>query len=109
LFNSFWKGMPYPFKDDALKAYLDAQKIPMHVQKQYFDTFVLSRGGVTTADNGEVKRKLGFSNVQSFDKATLDAVTRVASTRSGEDCGEGFEATASVVDNLIALLRVDQR
>ena len=90
LFNSFWKGLPYPFKDDALRAYLDAQKIPMFVQKQYFDTFVLSRAGVAAQDNRDVKRKLGFANEQPFSKAMLDAVTRVASTRTGEDCGEGF-------------------
>jgi hypothetical protein len=90
LFNSFWKGLPYPFKDDALKAYLDAQRIPMFVQKQYFDTFVLSRAGVATQDNLEVKRKLGFANEQSFPKAMLDTVRRVASTSMGDDCGEGF-------------------
>jgi hypothetical protein len=90
LFNSFWKGLPYPFKDDALKAYLDAQKIPMFVQKQYFDTFVLSRAGVAARDNREVKRKLGFADVQPFSKTMLDAVTRVASTSMGDDCGEGF-------------------
>jgi hypothetical protein len=90
LFNSFWKGLPYPFKDDALKAYLDAQKIPMFVQKQYFDTFVLSRAGVAAQDNSAVKRKLGFANEQPFSKTMLDAVTRVASTSMGEDCGEGF-------------------
>jgi hypothetical protein len=90
LFNPFWKGMPYPFKDEALQSYLAAQEIPMFVQKQYFDTFVIGRNGVTAADNGEVKRKLGFSDVQSFDKTTLDAVGRVASTSVGDDCGEGF-------------------
>src|SRR5690349_18690108 len=90
LFNSFWQGLPYPFKDDALKAYLDAQKIPMLAQKQYFDTFVLSRGGIEARDNAEVKSKLGFAKEQRFSRTMLDAVTRVASTRTGEDCGEGF-------------------
>lgn len=92
LFNPFWPGMPYPFKDDALKAYLDAQKIPMLPQKQYFDTYVLTRGGVAMDANHAMKSKLGFADVQPFNKAMLDAVTRVASTRVGEDCGEGFEA-----------------
>src|ERR1043166_2273769 len=27
LFNPFWKGMPYPFKDDEVQADLAAQKI----------------------------------------------------------------------------------
>ena len=103
LFNSFWKGLPYPFKDDALKAYLDAQKIPMFVQKQYFDTFVLSRAGVAAQDNREVKRKLGFANEQHFSKTMLDAVMRVASTSMGDDCGEGFrqpDAWAKVLASL---------
>ena len=90
LFNPFWKGMPYPFKDEPLAAYLAAQKIPMLAQKQYFDTFVLSRAGVTTKVNDEVKRKLGFAKEQPFNKAMLDAVTRVASTAEGDDCGEGW-------------------
>ncbi len=37
LFNSFWNGMPYPFKDDDLMAYLDAQRVAVLPQKQYFD------------------------------------------------------------------------
>lgn len=90
LFNPFWKGMPYPFKDEALRAYLDEQKIPLLPQKQYFDTYVLTRGGVTLQANHEVKAKLGFADVQPFNKAMLEAVTRVASTSLGEDCGEGF-------------------
>jgi hypothetical protein len=91
LFNPFWKGMPYPFKDEALQAYLAAQKIPMYPQKQYFDTYVLGRAGVTMQDNAEVKRKLGFESVQRFGKAVLDALTHVASTSEGDDCGEGWQ------------------
>ena len=91
LFNPFWKGMPYPFKDDALAAYLDAQKVPMLAQKQYFDTYVLTRGGVKMTDNHAMKAKLGFDDVQPFNKAMLDAVTRVASTAEGDDCGEGWK------------------
>jgi L-ascorbate metabolism protein UlaG (beta-lactamase superfamily) len=90
LFFPFWKGIPYPFKDDDLRAYLDAQKIPVLPQKQYFDTYVLTRNGVTLENNHAVKAKLGFSDEQRFDKAMLDAVTRVASTTTGEDCGESF-------------------
>jgi len=90
LFNPFWKGMPYPFKDDDLKAFLEAQKIPLVPQKQYFDTYVLTRSGVSMKPNHEVKSKLGFADEQPFNKAMLEAVTRVASTSMGEDCGEGF-------------------
>ena len=92
LFNPFWPGMPYPFKDADLKAYLDAQGIPMLPQKQYFDTYVLTKNGVAMEANHAVKAKLGFADVQPFKQAMLDAVKRVASTSNGEDCGEGFSA-----------------
>ena len=92
LFNAFWPGMPYPFKDDALRSYLEAQKIPLIAQTQYFDKFVLTRSGVTTDANHDVKSKLGFDDVKKFSRSMLDAVDRVASTSIGDDCGEGFAA-----------------
>ena len=90
LFYPFWPGMPYPFKDDALRTYLDAQKIPLVAQTQYFDKFVLSAAGVARDVNHDVKSKLGFSDTQKFSQSLLDAVDRVASTSFGDDCGEGF-------------------
>jgi hypothetical protein len=90
LFNPFWAGMPYPFKDDALRAYLDSQKIPLVAQTQYFDKFVLSRSGVARETNHAVKRALGFADEQRFSGALLEAVDRVAATTIGDDCGEGF-------------------
>ena len=90
LFNPFWKGMPYPFKDDALVGYLKEQKIPLMPQKQYFDKYVLTKGGVAMEDNAAMKKRMGFANEQPFNKAMLDAVQRVASTSVGDDCGEGF-------------------
>jgi hypothetical protein len=90
LFNPFWPGMPYPFKDDALKAYLEEQKIPLLAQQQYFDTYVLAKSGVTMDVNHAMKSKLGFADVQPFKQAMRDAVMRVASTSEGDDCGEGF-------------------
>ena len=92
LFNPFWKGMPYPFKDDALVAYLKDQRIPLMPQKQYFDKYVLTKSGVTMADNAAMKKRLGFSDEQKFAKRMLDAVALVPSTVMGDDCGEGFEA-----------------
>ena len=92
LFNPFWAGMPYPFKDADLAAYLDAQKIPTQAQGQYFDTYVLAPSGVTMKDNHAVKAKLGFSDVQTFKQSLLDAVQTVASTSEGDDCGEGWRA-----------------
>jgi len=90
LFNPFWSGMPYPFKDDALRTYLDAQKIPALAPTQYFDKFVLTRSGVARDANHAVKSALGFADVQRFSQSLLEAVTRVASTSVGDDCGEGF-------------------
>ena len=103
LFYPFWPGMPYPFKDADLSAYLAAQSIPMMPQKQYFDTYVLTKSGVAMRDNAEVKAKLGFSKEQRFDKAMLEAVTRVASTTTGEDCGESFGAPNAWTTQLAGL------
>jgi L-ascorbate metabolism protein UlaG (beta-lactamase superfamily) len=90
LFNPFGPGMPYPFKDDALRTYLDTQKIPLLAQTQYFDKFVLTPAGVTRDANHAVKSALGFADVQRFSRVLLDAVDEVASTSVGDDCGEGF-------------------
>jgi hypothetical protein len=90
LFNAFWPGLPYPFKDDALRDYLGAQMIALMPQTQYFDKFVLTRSGVTTDGNHAVKSKLGFADVQRFSQAMLDAVAQVDSTSIGDGCGEGF-------------------
>jgi hypothetical protein len=84
--------MPYPFKDDALRTYLDAQKIVLVPQTQYFDKFILSRTGVASDVNHAVKDALGFADAQRFSQSLLDAVTQVASTSVGDDCGEGFAA-----------------
>lgn len=94
LFNNFWTGMPFPYKDDNLKAYLDGQSIALMPETQYFDKYRLDASGVTRVDNHSIKHKLGFSDVQPFDTAMLDAVTRVASTSYGDTCGEGGIETA---------------
>jgi hypothetical protein len=90
LFNAFWPGMPYPYKDDALRAYLGVQKIALQPQTQYFDKFVLTRAGVAKDANHAVKSKLGFTDDQRFSSALIDATKLVASTNVGDDCGEGF-------------------
>jgi hypothetical protein len=90
LFNSFWKGMPYPFKDDALSAYLQAQNVALLPQKQYFDKYILTKSGVQMDANLAVKQKLGFAPEQKFSRAMTDAVALVSSTSIGDDCGEGF-------------------
>ncbi|RZJ11964.1 MAG: hypothetical protein EOP39_04985 [Rubrivivax sp.] len=90
LFHPFWRGLPYPFKDENLSAYLTAQNIQLVPQRQYFDKFVLTTHGIDVDVNREVKRKLGFADQQHFSKSLQDAVSRVASTSVGDDCGEGF-------------------
>jgi hypothetical protein len=90
LFNPFWPGMPYPFKDDPLRDYLGAQNVVLVPQTQYFDKFILSHTGVASDVNHAVKSALGFDDAQRFSQSLLDAVTQVASTSMGDDCGEGF-------------------
>jgi len=90
LFNPFWPGMPYPFKDEPLRDYLGAQKVAFVPQTQYFDKFILSRSGVASDVNHAVKSALGFADAQRFSQSLLDEVARVASTSLGDDCGEGF-------------------
>lgn len=92
LFNSFWGGIPYPFKDEPLRDYLAKQKIKLVPETQYFDKFLLTSAGVSTDTNHAVKRQLGFADTQQFSSATMDAVSQVASTSVGDDCGEGFNA-----------------
>jgi hypothetical protein len=91
LFNAFWPGMPYPFKDDALAAYLTEQKVSLIAETQYFDKFVLSPSGVAKLANHDVKSRLGFEDTKRFSQSLLQAVSQVASTSVGDDCGEGFE------------------
>jgi len=45
---------------------------------------------MTTDVNHDVKSKLGFADAQRFSRSLLEAVDRVASTNTGDDCGEGF-------------------
>jgi hypothetical protein len=92
LFNSFWAGAPYPYKDEALREYLSTQKIQLALETQYFDKFILTQAGVRADTNHAVKSKLGFSDTKRFSAAMADAVSQVASTSIGDDCGEGFNA-----------------
>ncbi len=104
LFNAFSPGIPYPYKDDALKVYLDSQKIAIVPEAQYFDKFVLTKNGVTTEMNHDVKSKLGFEDTKRFSMSLLDAVTRVSSTSVGDDCGEGFQPPSDWEKAFAALL-----
>lgn len=90
LFNPFWPGLPYPFKDEALRDYLAAQHVTLLPERQYFDRFVLTAEGVAPQSNHAVKAQLGFTDEQVFRQSLLDRVDLVASTSLGDDCGEGF-------------------
>jgi L-ascorbate metabolism protein UlaG (beta-lactamase superfamily) len=54
LFNPFEPGLPFPFVDATLSAYLASQNIPMMPQHQYFDTYRLDASGVTATPNHAV-------------------------------------------------------
>ncbi|MDB5954218.1 MBL fold metallo-hydrolase [Ramlibacter sp.] len=107
LFNAFWPGMPYPFKDEALASYLQAESVSLMPQQQYFDRYILTKAGVQRDENLAVKSKLGFAPQQKFSRAVLDAVTQVSSTSVGDDCGEGF-AVPSAWANAFAGLQAPE-
>jgi L-ascorbate metabolism protein UlaG (beta-lactamase superfamily) len=86
LFNSFEGGMPFPFKDDLLSAYLASQGIQLMPQSQYFDTYRLDAKGVTMTPNHSVKQKLGYSDVQAFDPIVANIVRAASTTVAPDDC-----------------------
>jgi hypothetical protein len=86
LFNPFFPGLPFPFKDATLQTYLDSQGIPMLPQTQYFDKYRLDRNGVTKVPNTAQKAKLGFSDVQPFAATTLRAAAVMQTTALPDDC-----------------------
>jgi hypothetical protein len=88
LFNAFEPGLPFPFVDNTLRAFLDANGIQMMPQGQYFDTYRLDSAGVTMKVNHSVKQKLGFSDVQSCTPATAAVARAVSATVGPEDCDQ---------------------
>jgi L-ascorbate metabolism protein UlaG (beta-lactamase superfamily) len=86
LFNPFEAGMPFPFVDANLSAFLDSQGIQLMPQSQYFDTYRLDASGVTMTPNHSVKQKLGFADVQPFDAATAAVARAVSTTVAPDDC-----------------------
>ncbi len=88
LFAPFEGGMPFPFVDAALSAYLASQGVALMPELQYFDTFRVDSSGVTRTPNHDVKQKLGYPDVQPFPAAT-QAVTRAATaTVAPDDCND---------------------
>ena len=85
LFNPFLPGLPFPYPDAKLKAYLDAQGIALLPQTQYFDKYRLDRDGVTKVPNTAQKQKLGFADVQPFSVASVLSSATVSSSRDTTD------------------------
>jgi hypothetical protein len=87
LYSPFLKGLPFPYRDAALQAYLRAQGIPLSTQTQYFDKFRLDRSGVTKVPNTAQKQKLGFADVQPFTAAAATGLRSAAPDAvSSDDC-----------------------
>lgn len=88
LFNPFFTGLPFPYSDPALESMLAADGITLMPQRQYMDAFRLDSSGVTAVPNHEVKRKLGFSDVQEFTgSAAAAAQARQAAASHDRCCG----------------------
>ncbi len=88
LFNPFWPGMPFPFVDAALAAFLDSEGIQFLPQHQYFDKYVLDEHGVRPVPNHEVKQRLGFSDVQPFTPTGAATARAVSAAIGPEDCDQ---------------------
>lgn len=88
LFNPFWPGLPFPFGDNNLAAYLDSLGIQFLPQHQYFDKYRLDEDGVTAVPNHEVKQRLGFSDVQAFTPSTAATARAVSAAIGPEDCDQ---------------------
>lgn len=66
LYSPFLAGVPTPYSDGALTAYLAAQGISLLPQTQYMDGYAVTPGGVERLENRELKASLGFDVVQAF-------------------------------------------
>ncbi len=78
LYAPFFNGLPLPYRDPNLTAYLAAQGILP--QTQYFDKYVLDRKGVAKVPNTAQKAKLGFPDVQPFPAAASRAAAAQETT-----------------------------
>jgi hypothetical protein len=61
LWGAFDAGVPKPYADIALEAFLKSSAIPLVRPAQYMDKWRLDRHGVRPISNTEVKRALGFN------------------------------------------------
>lgn len=61
LFGAFEAGVPKPYGDSAVEAFLAASSVPVVKPAQYMDKWRLDRNGVRPIANTEVKKALGFN------------------------------------------------
>ncbi len=66
LWESFDGGLPRPFSDPALAAFLDASGVELVAPGQFMDKWRLDPQGIRAMANSSVKRALGFPEVQPF-------------------------------------------
>jgi hypothetical protein len=66
LWEPFDAGLPWPFADTELEAYLAQSGIRLLRPGQYMDKWRLGPRGVEPVANAIVKRRLGFSQAQTF-------------------------------------------
>ena len=88
LFNPFWPGIPSPFNDASLAAFLDAQGIPLMPQQQYFDGYRLDAERRDATDNHDLKQRLGFSDVQPFTPVSAATARAVSAAIGPQDCDQ---------------------
>jgi hypothetical protein len=60
LYGAFEKGVPRPYSDQSLEAFLEASGIALARPIQYMDKWRLDTHGVRPVDNARVKKALGF-------------------------------------------------
>lgn len=66
LWEPFEAGMPWPFADAALEAFLAKSGVKLLKPGQYMEKWRLDSAGIRPLANTRVKQALGFSEVQSF-------------------------------------------
>ena len=61
LFGAFEAGVPKPYADSGVEAFLTAAGVTVVKPAQYMDKWRLDRNGVRALANNEVKKALGFN------------------------------------------------
>jgi len=60
LWGAFRSGVPQPYSDPALEAFLAASGVRLIKPGQYFDKWQLDRSGIRPVPNDAAKQALGF-------------------------------------------------